>query len=267
MFRNWTLFKGSMSFFKLLELIIPLSLAYLGWAIGDKGRLTLSGMSSGDFADAFISLLLTYFGFFYLKSSVRKNLDRTSQRAIYLFKDIVLLYLIVFLIFVFSYRFFFQTWWDSSFFAHTTPLFLLFSTIVIGYFFIRGVMNRGLEPDQANGQIIAHWHIGKRVVSLGEVVLFLSKGKQTYLFLNDGGELRIDDTLQKCLDALSKEEFFRANRQFIVARKYVKGYSNEEHQKLRLFWSAEVLIEPPVVIVSKVSAPVFKKWIKTRSTY
>ena len=128
-------------------------------------------------------------------------------------------------------------------------------------------MSRDFKPDQTADQIIAHWHIGKRIVSLAEVVLFSSKDKQTYLFLNDGGELRIDDTLQKCLDVLSEAEFFRANRQFIVARKYVKGYSNEEHQKLRLFWSAEVLIEPPVVIVSKVSAPVFKKWIKTRSTY
>ena len=81
----------------------------------------------------------------------------------------------------------------------------------------------------------------------------------------DGEDFTLDGrcmTLDKSLDAMQQQldprEFFRANRQYIIARKAVRDISHWFKSKLRV----NMLITPPDdIVVPNTSAAEFKQWM------
>lgn len=75
----------------------------------------------------------------------------------------------------------------------------------------------------------------------------------------DGTVYPLDKTLEALQTLLPEADFFRANRQFIVARRAVKEIAVWFGSRLAL----NLLVEPPErIIVSKARAPEFKTWLR-----
>ena len=78
--------------------------------------------------------------------------------------------------------------------------------------------------------------------------------------LLNGETYPIDKTLEALQSSLSEQEFFRANRQFIISRKAVKDISVWFGSRLSLNLTAET---PERIVISKARVPEFKRWLTT----
>lgn len=76
----------------------------------------------------------------------------------------------------------------------------------------------------------------------------------------DGTIYPLDKTLEALQSLLPETEFFRANRQFIVARRAVKEIAVWFGSRLALHLTVET---PERIIISKARAPEFKAWLKS----
>lgn len=74
----------------------------------------------------------------------------------------------------------------------------------------------------------------------------------------EGRLYQLDKTLETLQTMLSDEEFFRANRQFIISRKAVKDIVVWFGSRLALNLTVEV---PERIIISKARVPEFKQWL------
>ena len=75
----------------------------------------------------------------------------------------------------------------------------------------------------------------------------------------DGAAYPLDRTLAPLQSMLPEEEFFRANRQFIVARRAVKEIVVWFGSRLSL----HLTVETPERIISKARVPEFKAWLRS----
>lgn len=73
-----------------------------------------------------------------------------------------------------------------------------------------------------------------------------------------GDTLPLDKTLETMIAQLPGNDFFRANRQFIISRQAIRDISVWFGNRLSLNLSVEV---PEKVVISKARVPEFKKWI------
>ena len=73
-----------------------------------------------------------------------------------------------------------------------------------------------------------------------------------------GASYPLDKTLEALQAVLPEADFFRANRQFIVARRAVKEISVWFGSRLSL---SLVLETPERIVISKARVPEFKAWL------
>jgi len=83
------------------------------------------------------------------------------------------------------------------------------------------------------------------------VVLYTSDGKQYYL----------DTTLEKIADELPSSIFFRLNRQFIIHRNQIRGFTKLENGKISVTLMVDKVL-PSEIPVSRTKAPAFKRWFR-----
>ena len=76
----------------------------------------------------------------------------------------------------------------------------------------------------------------------------------------DGETYPLDKTLEALQGLLPEAEFFRANRQFIVARQAVKEIAVWFGSRLTLHLTVET---PERIVISKARVPEFKAWLKS----
>ena len=78
------------------------------------------------------------------------------------------------------------------------------------------------------------------------------------IFTLDGRCMTLDKSLDAMQQQLDPREFFRANRQYIIARKAARDISHWFKSKLRV----DMLITPPDdIVVPNTSAAEFKQWM------
>ena len=75
-----------------------------------------------------------------------------------------------------------------------------------------------------------------------------------------GERFPMEHTLETLQGMLSSKRFFRANRQFIVAREAVKDISVWFGSRLQLNLKVET---PEKIVISKARVPEFKAWLTT----
>ena len=95
-------------------------------------------------------------------------------------------------------------------------------------------------------------------VDLSDVSYFYTTDKATTIFLKNGMSYPYAKTLEQIYVSLNPALFFRANKQFIIARESVK--------KITIWFDSRLLIEletdvPERIYVSKNKASEFKMWI------
>ena len=83
------------------------------------------------------------------------------------------------------------------------------------------------------------------------VVLHASNGKQYFL----------DKTLEKLYEDLPQHFFFRLNRQIIVNRNVIQGFSKLENGKINVSLQDQLAL-PEEIPVSRTKAPSFKRWFR-----
>ena len=79
------------------------------------------------------------------------------------------------------------------------------------------------------------------------------------LYLRRGVSYPLDKTLEALQAVLPEADFFRANRQFIVARRAVKEIAVWFGSRLSL--ESDVLETPERIVISKARVPEFKAWL------
>lgn len=95
-------------------------------------------------------------------------------------------------------------------------------------------------------------------LSIDDVAFFYTSNEKVSAVTYDGTYYVIDRTLESLQSTLPEVEFFRANRQFIVARKAVKDITVWFGSRLSLNLSVEL---PEKIIISKARVPEFKHWL------
>jgi len=73
----------------------------------------------------------------------------------------------------------------------------------------------------------------------------------------DEKKYRFDKTLDELADMLDPDDFFRANRQFIISRKAIKDIDIWFNSRLSVNLTVNV---PEKILISKARIPEFKKW-------
>jgi two-component system, LytTR family, response regulator LytT len=96
---------------------------------------------------------------------------------------------------------------------------------------------------------------------LDDIALVYIKYEQTFLMDFKGKSYTLSESLEE-LEKKVNENFFRANRQTLVHRKSVRSFSRHDSRKLLLSLVVDYTDE---VVVGKVKAPAFIKWLKDDS--
>jgi DNA-binding LytR/AlgR family response regulator len=102
--------------------------------------------------------------------------------------------------------------------------------------------------------------IGQRLIPVGveEIAYFFADGRLVYLVTWDKKKMIIDHSLEELETMLQGQDYFRANRAFLVHRKSIQKCRALLSRKLKL----DVLPEPDrEVLVSKERSGPFKNWL------
>ena len=105
-------------------------------------------------------------------------------------------------------------------------------------------------------------HVKDKIIPLqaSDVAYFYTSNERVTAHLLNGDTYPIDKTLEALQSSLSEQEFFRANRQFIISRKAVKDISVWFGSRLSLNLTVET---PERIVISKARVPEFKRWLTT----
>lgn len=115
------------------------------------------------------------------------------------------------------------------------------------------------ERQNANEQVFLIHH-KDRIIPLGinDIAYFYTCNEKVSATTFDGTSYTIDRTLETLQSMLPGDAFFRANRQFIVARRAVKDIVVWFGSRLSLNLTVDI---PEKIIISKARVPEFKQWL------
>ena len=96
-------------------------------------------------------------------------------------------------------------------------------------------------------------------ISTEDIAYFYTSNERVSVTTLDGRCYPVDGTLEGHYGALSTEQFFRANRQFIIARRAIRDMSVWFGSRLAVNLSVDT---PERIIVSKARTSEFKAWLQ-----
>jgi DNA-binding LytR/AlgR family response regulator len=97
-----------------------------------------------------------------------------------------------------------------------------------------------------------------RTIEVAEIAYFFSEEKVTFLVTNDNQQLPIDYSLDKLATMVNPDEFFRANRQFLLSLPSIKNIHTYSQSKLKLDLAPAPKQE---VFIGKEKITPFKDWL------
>jgi DNA-binding LytR/AlgR family response regulator len=118
----------------------------------------------------------------------------------------------------------------------------------------------GKQQQQKRARILAKKGTEYHSLKLQEVVCFYTEHKITFLLDTHGIKFMVNKTLAELEDELDKEQFYRANRQYIVNANHIKRFRPIDKSKIHIELVIPVREE---IIVSQENAGDFKKWMET----
>lgn len=108
-------------------------------------------------------------------------------------------------------------------------------------------------------------HVRDRIIPLRreQIAFCYTSNEKVIAYDYDGAVYPLDKTLEALQALLPEADFFRANRQFIVARRAVKEIAVWFGSRLTLHLTVET---PERIVISKARVPEFKAWLTTVHT-
>lgn len=103
-------------------------------------------------------------------------------------------------------------------------------------------------------------YVGERIITVPteDINYFYAEGKYVFLVTSDGKEHIVDYTLDRLMQLLSPEQFFRVNRQFIVALQGIAEMVAYSKSRVKLELNPKA--SKPVVVSTERAAN-FKRWL------
>jgi len=95
-------------------------------------------------------------------------------------------------------------------------------------------------------------------IATQDCAYFSLENTQLFLYSSEGKKWPLDYTLDQLEQQLDPQQFFRVNRQFLVAKKCIAAIHTYFNGRLLLTLNPSV---PEKVIISKARTPVFKQWM------
>ncbi len=104
-------------------------------------------------------------------------------------------------------------------------------------------------------------HFRDKIIPLktADIAFFHTFEERVTAYCYNGEKYQVDMTLETLQSKLSAEEFFRANRQFIISRKSVKDISVWFGSRLTVNLSSET---PERIVIPKARVHDFKEWLR-----
>lgn len=258
----------------VITLVITFILSFLLQGINDPNTFVFSEWRQNNIVNL-IHLWLTFLTAYYLFSFIveigfkKYNID-TSKKLIGL---LVFAQLATFLWVILTDIFFYIVYYkitslsETTFFEFDVPLATVILTIGSVYFYQKNYLKSinsdapeisSQTPREKNLEVfkgtknlfVSHSEIG--IIHLSNKIVWVTT-LQNESFLTNF-------SLSELTEELSSSMFFRLNRQVIVSRKIVKGYSRLDYQKLAVMIDGNSPLDINLVI-SKYNAPTFKKWL------
>lgn len=164
-------------------------------------------------------------------------------------------------------------YWDKplpqSFYTYNLFIFFIWILVINGiytglYFYDQWQRAHHLrEKDQRLRQAGYQVRQGRQVRTLpfASIGVFHTEEGQTYLTTLEGRRYALDLPLNKIETLLPAEAFFRVNRQYILNRGVISGYSREANGKLQLELNRDLRLVDKLII-SRLTAPSFKAWFQ-----
>lgn len=117
-----------------------------------------------------------------------------------------------------------------------------------------------VETSKRESQKVFLVHYKDKIIplSINDIAFFYSSNEKVSAFTYKGDKYVIDRTLEVLQSTLPENDFFRANRQYIIARQAVKDIAVWFGSRLSLNLSLET---PEKIIISKARVPEFKQWL------
>ena len=121
-------------------------------------------------------------------------------------------------------------------------------------------VNTMIENTKRENQRVFLIHYKDKIIplSIDDVAFFYTANEKVSAYTLSGKIYTVDRTLEMLQSALPKDEFFRANRQFIVSRDAVKDIAVWFGSRLSLNLKIE---SPEKIIIPKARVPEFKQWL------
>lgn len=99
---------------------------------------------------------------------------------------------------------------------------------------------------------------GYKTINVADISLIYSEDKNTHLVLTNGTLQLATQTMEELEEQLDPEQFFRANRQYIINISGIESIHNHFHGKLKVVIRNQTQYE---ILISKEKAPLFKQWL------
>lgn len=103
-------------------------------------------------------------------------------------------------------------------------------------------------------------HVRDRIIPLktDEIAFCYTFGERVTIYTHDGRTLPYDKSLETIISQLPQDNFFRANRQFIISRQAINDISVWFGSRLTVNLKQQI---PERIVVSKARVPEFKRWL------
>jgi DNA-binding LytR/AlgR family response regulator len=96
-------------------------------------------------------------------------------------------------------------------------------------------------------------------IPFSEILGFYVEGEYSVLITPLFKKYFLDQSLDKIEQSVPDEIFFRLNRQYLISRPALKGFSRSDNGKLNVLIKYPAYF-PDTIQVSRTKAPVFKQW-------
>ena len=117
-----------------------------------------------------------------------------------------------------------------------------------------------VENSSRENQRVFLVHYKDKIIplSIDDIAFFYTSNEKVSAYTYSGDRYIIDRTLETLQGVLPSNDFFRANRQYIVARRSVKDIAVWFGSRLALNLTLDT---PERIIISKARVPEFKQWL------
>lgn len=255
-----------------IELLITFFIAVIIYVLVDFNFIFLSQWDTDKIVNLFHTWL-TLISAYYLYNIILKfvfkkwNINRFRHWVLVLSVISVLILSFVILIEVIFYKLYYDVsslMNETTFFDFDLPITLVLLILGSLYFYQKyyftPVSEELNEVTDSQKKIKANKGGGIIFIPTENIGLFYLENGIVWLQTFKGEKYHTDYTLASLLNKLDFNQFFRLNRQTIVAKNSIKGFQKLNFQKLKVELIDHLNSNTPLV-TSKYNTPAFKKWL------